>query len=193
MRFIMLPIVFYPLALLVAGLVILFGIEPQRWPREPRPVAGAVQEQALVLGPTAFDAPSASPEQQVTVIRDFWGRPLSLRIAVLPNQPNPTPAERGVRILLTPEAAAMIADRPVVAEVSYNPLSINAASGLAVSLQGIAPAEWVTEDMAAQPGVLRFTLPPQMAVDAIGFRAISANTDQAYGLEITNVRLLPQS
>ncbi len=192
MRFIMQPLVFYPLALLVAGLVILFGIEPQRWPREARPVSGAVQEQALVLGPAAFDAPSPSPEQNLTVMRDFWGRPLSLRIAVLPNQPAPTPAERGVRILLTPESAAMITDRPVVMEVTYNPLSINAATGLAVSLQGIAPADWVTQEIAAQPGTVRFTLPAQMAVDAVGFRAISDNDDQAYGLEITNVRLLPQ-
>jgi hypothetical protein len=192
MRFIMQPLVFYPLALLAAALIILFGIEPQRWPREPRPVSGIVQGQALVLGPPAFDAPSASPEQHLTVMRNFWGQPLSLRIAVLPNQPNPTPAERGVRILLRPDSAAMVTDKPVIAEVTYNPLNINAASGLAVSLQGIGPADWVIQEIAAQPGTVRFTLPPQMAVDAIGLRAISSNTDQAYGVEITAVRLLPQ-
>jgi hypothetical protein len=186
------PLIFYPLALLAAAIVILFGMEPQKWPREPRPIAGQQQGQTLVLGAAAFDAPSASPDQHMNVVRDFWGRPLSLRIAVLPNQPNPTPAERGVRLLLTPEDAALVTDKPVVVEVSYNPLSIKAATGLAVSLQGIAPADWVIQEIAAQAGVARFALPAQFAVDAIGFRAISSNTDQAYGVEITNVRVLPQ-
>ncbi len=193
MRFIMQPLIFYPLAIVVAAGIILFGLEPQRLPRDPRPVAGEVQGQALVLGPAAFDAPSPSPDQHLTVMRDFWGRPLTLRIAVLPDQPEPTPAERGVRILLSPEAAARVTDTPVTVEVSYNPLNINTATGLAVSLQGIAPADWVIQEIAAQPGVVSFTLPAQKAVDAIGFRAISSNNDQAYGVEITNVRVLPQS
>lgn len=187
------PLIFYPLAIAVAAGIILFGLEPQRLPRDPRPVAGAFEGPALVLGSAAFDAPSPSPDQHLTVMRDFWGRPLTLRIAVLPDQPAPTPAERGVRILLSPEAAARVTDTPVTVEVSYNPLNINTASGLAVSLQGIAPAEWVVQEIAAQPGVVRFTLPAQMAVDAIGFRAISNGNDQAYGLEITQVRVLPQS
>lgn len=193
MRIVMQPLIFYPLAILIAAGIILLGLEPQRLPREPRPVAGEVEGPALVLGSAAFDAPSPSPDQNLTVIRDFWGRPLTLRIAVLPDQPTPTPAERGVRILLTPDAAARLTKMPVVVEVSYNPLNINSATGLAVSLQGIAPAVWVVQELAAQPGVARFSLPAQMAVDAIGFRAISSGADQAYGLEITQVRVLPQS
>ena len=185
------PLIFYPLAIVVAALIILFGLEPQKWPREPRPAAAERQGAALVLGPAAFDAPSPSPEQHMTVVRDFWGRPLTLRIAVLPNMPEPTPAERGVRILLGEEAGALIGDRPVTVEVSYNPLNINPASALAVSLQGIAPADWVVQPLAAQPGVVRFQLPAGMAIDAIGFRAITANQDQAYGLEITNVTITP--
>lgn len=192
MRFIMQPLIFYPLALVAAALIVLFGLQPQNWPREERPVAGQVEGQALVLGAAAFDAPSPSPEQHMTVIRDFWGRPLSLRIAVLPNQPAPTPAERGVRILLTPEASAQLQDRPVLVEVSYAPLAINAASGLAVSLQGIGPSDWVVHDIVAQPGVVRFELPAQVGVDALGFRAMTANTDQAYGLEINSVRVVPR-
>lgn len=192
MRFLMQPLIFYPLAIAFAALVILFGMEPQKWPREPHAVAGEVHGQTLILGASAFDAPSPSPEQNLTVMRNFWGQPLSLRIAVLPDQPAPTPAERGVRILLTPDSAAMLQDRPVMVEVSYNPLNINAASGLSVSLQGIEPAQWVTQDIAAQPGVVRFELPAQIAVDAIGLRAISNNNEAAFGLEITNVRIAPR-
>jgi len=191
MRFLMQPLVFYPLAIVGAALIILFGLEPQKWPREPRPVSGDMQGGALILGAAAFDAPSASPEQHMMVTRDFWGAPLALRISVLPDMPEPTPAERGVRIMLTPEAAAIMEDRAVAVEVAYNPLNINPATGLAVSLQGIAPADWVTQPLAAQPGIVRFELPASFAIDAIGFRAISANNDQAYGLEITSVKIEP--
>ena len=191
MLFLMRPPLFYPLAILLAAGIILFGLEPQRWPREPHAVSGVQQDQTLLLGAAAFDAPSPSPDQHLTVTRDFWGRPLALRIAVLPNQPEPTPAERGVRILLTPQSAELLQDRPIVVEVSYTPLNINAATGLAVSLQGIAGANWIIQDLAAQPGVVRFELPAQLAVDAIGLRAISSNIDQAYGLEINSIRITP--
>ncbi len=50
-----------------------------------------------------------------------------------------------MRILLTPASAALIGERPVAVEVQYNPLPVNAASALAVSLQGIAPGEWVSQ------------------------------------------------
>lgn len=186
------PLVFFPLAIILAAAIVIFGLAPQKWPREPHPVAGEIEHGALVLSTPDFGTPSPSPEQNLTVVRDFWGRPLALRVAVLPNQPAPTPAERGVRILLTPESAALMTDRPVTIEVTYNPLSPNAATGLAVSLQGIAPAEWVTQEIAAQQGVARYELPAQFAVDAIGFRAISDNTDQAYGVEIIRVRVSPR-
>jgi len=191
MRFLMQPLLFYPLAIAVAALIILFGLEPQKWPREPHPVPAEIQGSALVLGPAAFDAPSSAPEQNMTVVRDFWGRPLALRIAVLPNMPEPTPAERGVRILLAPEALALIEDRAVTVDVSYNPLNINPATALAVSLQGIAPADWVIQPVAAQPGVARFELPASFAIDAIGFRPLTGSSDQAYGLEITQVVITP--
>jgi hypothetical protein len=75
--------------------------------------------------------------------------------------------------------------------VTYNPIPINAASELAVSLQGIGPADWVSQPSPPQTGTLTFQLPPQFAVNAIGLRALSGNADQAYGLEITLVRVIP--
>jgi hypothetical protein len=185
------PLLFYPLVLLVIGLIVIFGLEPQKWPRAPGPVAGIVQNGVLVLRRGAFDTPDRSPEQQLTVMRDFWGRPQTLRIAVLPNQPPPTPAEQGVRILLTPDAAALIGDRPAVVDIVYRPLPLNSASALAVSLQGIGPADWVTQALPPQPARLSFTLPAQSAVNAIGLRAITDQTDKAYGLEITEMRVRP--
>lgn len=187
------PLIFYPLAALLAVLVIAISVRPQAWPRQPAPV-GAVQEQgALVFERAGFNTPDTSPEQNMTVTRDFWGRPQSLRIAVLPNQPPPTPAEQGVRILLTPQTAALIGDHPVTVDVSYNPLPVNAASGLAVSLQGIGPSDWVIHEAPSESGTIRFELPPQMAVNAIGLRAMSDADNEAYGLEITRIRIIPHA
>jgi hypothetical protein len=186
------PLAFYPLLALLAALVVGFSLRPQSWPREPAAVAGVLQGEALVLEGAAFNAPDAGAEQAMTVRRDFWGRPQSLLIAQLPGQPPPTPAEKGALILLTPERLALIEDKPLLVEVQYLPLPVNAASGLAVSVQGIGPAEWVPQDAPAQPGTLRFELPPQFAATGIGLRALSSGADQNYGLEITSVRILPQ-
>jgi len=185
------PLLFYPLALVLAALVIAISVRPQSWPREPAPVAAQVEGGSLIFAGTAFNAPAVGAEQDVAVVRDFWGQAQTLRIAQLPNQPPPTPAEQGARLLLTPEQAALIDDKPVTVEVSYRPLAINAASGMAVSLQGIGPAEWVSQEAPSEPATLRFELPAQFAVNAIGLRALSTGTDQAYGLEITRVRVTP--
>lgn len=187
------PLIFYPLAILVAGLVIAVSLRPQSWPREPAPVAAQMQDDTLVFSGEGFNSPSPSAEQSMTVIRDFWGRAQTLRVAVLPNQPPPTPAEQGVRVLLTPEDAARIDDRPVTIEVTYNALPINAAAGLAVSLQGIGPAEWVSHPTPPDAQVVRFDLPAQFAVNAVGLRALSEMNDQSYGLEITRIRITPHS
>jgi hypothetical protein len=185
------PLVFYPLILVLAVLVIAVSLKPQAWPREPAPVAAQVVGAALVFEGQAFNSPAVGAEQNMSVVRDFWGNAQALRIAQKPGQPPPTPAEQGARLLLTPAQAALIDDRPVTIEVTYNPIPINAASELAVSLQGIGPAEWVSQPSPPQTGTLTFQLPPQFAVDAIGLRALSGNADQAYGLEITRVRVIP--
>lgn len=185
------PLVFYPLAILFAALVIGLSVKPQAWPRAPAPVAAERADGALVFRGRGFDSPDIGPEQDMHVVRDFWGRAQTMRIAQKPDQPPPTPAEQGARILLTPEDAALVENRPVTVEVSYNPLPVNAADTLAVSLQGIEPATWVLRPAPPQPATIRFQLPAQLAVNAIGVRAVSEMKDQAYGLEITRIRVVP--
>jgi hypothetical protein len=187
------PLIFYPLAIAVAVLLIALSLQPQKWAREPAPVEAETVEGALVYAGRAFNSPHSSPEQYMTVVRNFWGEPEALRIAVKPDQPPPTPAEQGVRILMIPEDAARIEDRPVIVEVTYTPSPINAAPALAVSLQGIAPAEWVSQEIPPEPHTARFELPAQFAVNAIGLRALSTNNDQAYGIEITRIRVIPRA
>lgn len=185
------PLIFYPLAMLAAGFFIMVSLKPLAWPREPAPVTAERIEGALVFRGEGFNSPAVGAEQEMFVERDFWGRARSLRIAEKRGQPPPTPAEQGARILLTPEDAALIDDVPVTIEVSYNPLPFNAADGLAVSLQGIGPAEWISQPAPPQPATLRFQLPAQFAVNAIGLRALSDNDEQAFGLEITRIRITP--
>jgi hypothetical protein len=190
---IMHPLVFYPLAILLAALVIAISLEPQSWPRPPAPVSGERTGDSLVLERDAFNAPAVGPDQHVTVVRDFWGRPQTLRIAVEPNAPAPGPQDQGVRILLGRQAAAAIAERAVTVVVSYSPLPVNAASGLAIAVEGAGPPTWVTRQAPPQTGALRFVLPPQTGANAIGLRAIASGEREAFGLEITRILVTPHT
>jgi hypothetical protein len=185
------PLVFYPLAIVLAALAITVSLRPQAWPREPAPVAAEIVDNALVYEAEAFNAPSPSPEQNMTVVRDFWGNAQALRVAQLPRQPPPTPAEQGVRLLMTPEDAARLEDKHVTIEVTYNALPVNAAYGLWVSVQGIGPANWSLAPTPPDANVVTFTLPPQVAVNAIGLRPWQEGQDEAFGIEITRIRVIP--
>jgi hypothetical protein len=187
------PIIFYPLVAVLAALVIAISARPQSWPRAPAPVAGQTAGAALVLTQASFDAPVSDPDQNLYITRNFMGQAQALRIAVQPNKPAPSPSDHGVQILLAPAAAAALAGRPATIVVNYNPLPVNAATGLAVSLQGTGPNAWVSLVAPPQHGALRFEVPAQAGVTALGLRAISTNANQreAYGLEITRISITP--
>jgi hypothetical protein len=187
------PLIFYPLVILLAGLAIVVSLRPQSWPREPAPVAAEQDGEWLVYQGEAFNSPDQGAEE-VTVVRDYFGRPLRLRVAQTIAQPLPQPTDTGARILLTPEDAAALNGRPVIVEVSYNPLPVNAANQLAVSLRGAGDsAPWVTQVAPPETATLRFTLPAQSEVNAIALRPISSLGDMAYGLEITRIRIQPRT
>jgi hypothetical protein len=187
------PLLFYPLAALLAVLVIALSARPQSWPRAPVPVGGQTAGAALVLTQASFDAPTSDPDQNLYVTRNFFGQAQALRLAVQPNKSTPSAADHGIQILLAPAAAAALAGRPATMVVTYNPLAVNAATGLAVSLQGAGPNVWVTQNAPPQHGALRFEVPAQASIDAVGLRAISTNENQreAYGLEITRISITP--
>lgn len=187
------PLVFYPLAALIAALVIAISMQPLAWPRDAAPVTAARADAAWVLEGEALGSPAADARQNVTAHRGFWGRTRSLSVAQLPNQPPPGPQDLGVRILLAPDAAAALAGRRVIAEVSYVPLPINPASALALSLQAGETATWVSQPIEPRAGVARFELNAPAATHALGLRALSDGTDQAYGVEITRIVLLPHA
>lgn len=187
------PLIFYPLALILAVLAITVSLKPQAWPREPAPVAAANAEGTLTFSGQAFDSPQGGPGQNMTVSRDYWGKPQALRIAVLPNTGAPAPTDPGVRLLLTPQDAAALNGRPLSVEVSYNALPVNQAHGLALSIQGANPTTWVSQDLPAQNGAIRFDLPAQTNVNAIGLRALNEGANEAFGVEITRIRITPRA
>jgi hypothetical protein len=187
------PIIFYPLAALIAVLMIAVSIRPLSWPRDPAPVSVQHAGASIVLAAAAFDAPAPDPQQNLYVTRNFLGQAHSLRIAVLPNQAAPGPNDHGVRILLAPEAASALDGHAATVLITYNPLAVNAATGLAVSLQGSGPTQWLTQTAPPQHGILRFEVPAQTGVTAIGLRTLNANGTQAeaYGLEIARISITP--
>ncbi|MGE0597746.1 MAG: hypothetical protein AB7P07_15425 [Hyphomonadaceae bacterium] len=186
------PLLFYPLVLIIAAAVIGFSLMPQLLPRDAAPAAGQVEGPVLTLRETAFDAPEDPPEQNVTVTRDFLGHAQTLKIAVLPGLGDPQPAERGVRILLQPSAADVLDNRPITVEITYRPLPVNAATALAVSLQGADATQWVSQPIPPLSRRARFELPPAAGVTAIGLRAVSDNPGpEAYGVEIVSIRAGP--
>lgn len=188
------PLIFYPLVILIAAAAILASLEPQNWTRSPAPVMSQRNGPSLVWSGVAFNSPDVGPEQRLTVERDLWGNAQSLRIAVVPHAAQPASDEQGVRVLLSADDAAAIGGRPVTVAVTYTPLPVNAASGLAVSLQGADATEWVQHDAPSPPqGALTFELPAQSAPQAIGLRVLSGGQDENYGLEITRIQITPHA
>ncbi|MBI3437457.1 MAG: hypothetical protein HY054_02170 [Proteobacteria bacterium] len=189
------PAVFYPLAAIIAAAAIALSVRPQAWPRTPAPVTAQLVGGGLILTQQSFDAPAPDPNQNLYIPRNFFGQAQSLRIAVQPNAPAPGANDSGVRILLSPDSAAALAGRAATVVVNYNPLPVNAATGLAISLEGDGSNTWVAQPAPPQHGALRFEVPAQSNVAALGLRAISSNADQreAYGLEITRISITPHS
>jgi hypothetical protein len=190
------PLIFYPLAILIAAAAIVLSLRPQSWPREPAPMAAVLDGEWLVYQGEGFNAPAQGSEE-MTVVRDWFGRPLRLRIAQPLEQAvaPPAPQDEGALLLISPEVSAAISDRPVTIEVSYNPLPVNAANQLAISLRSSdgGPSPWVTQTAPPETATLRFALPARTAVNAIGIRPISNLGDMAYGLEITRIRIMPRT
>ncbi len=106
----------------------------------------------------------------------------------------PSAADRGVRILLTPAAAAAFEGKGAILEIDVRDLGETTAQELAVSLQDFGPVEWRAQALPALPATLRYELPASvlgMPPEAIGLRPVSAALDYVSGVEITGIRARP--
>lgn len=188
------PLLFYPLVIIVAALAIVVSLRPQSWPREPAPISGVQDGEWLVFQGESFNSPEAGAEEMF-VVRDYLGRALRLRVAQTMAQPVPQPTDDGARLLLNAADGAALSGRNLVIEISYNPSPVNAANALAISLRSAdgGPSPWITLEAPPEPATLRFALPARSSVNAIGIRPISGSPDQAYGLEITRIRVMART
>lgn len=186
------PAIFYPLVLALAVLAIGISLKPQLLPRPASAAAATIDGGSVLIERDGFNSPYDPPEQNVTVVRNFWGQPQSLRIAALPHAGLPTDAERGVEIRLRPDVAQLLSERRLVIEVTYHPLTVNAAPTLAVAALNDAPTHWVSRDIPPLQGRVNFELPRQANIQGIGLRAIHNDDDIAYGVEIISIRITPR-
>ncbi|MET0181619.1 MAG: hypothetical protein ABW199_01910 [Caulobacterales bacterium] len=185
------PLFLYPCMAAIAIALILLSLRPDFALGAPAPQVGRVNGGAVILQGAALSQPEVQPDEVVHVLRDSWGRPSSIRIAVLPNQPAPGPADTGVRFLLDPQTAAAVAGKPVTLEITLRPVFITSAASLAASLQGAGPAEWKTQEVSPQAQIVRFDFPSVEGLQAVGLRPISNYADYNYGFEIVRIRIAP--
>ena len=175
-------LVYIVLLIVAAGALLLWW---QVMDPRGQPVAGVLDGPTLVLRDRDLERVDSAPEQT------HLAREGQLRLSVLPDQPPPTPAERGVRVIVSADRAATLNDHPVVVEIRYGLSRSNPASGLAVSLQGIGPAHWVSEPLTADAATVRFELPEQSSIYAIGLRALSDKPGRAGVVTINEIRITP--
>jgi hypothetical protein len=187
------PAAFYPIVLVLAVLVVGLSLKPQMIPRHPAAVAGERDGPTILLQREAFNAPTDPPQEHVTVVRNFWGQPQSLRIAALPGVGPPTNRERGVEILLTPATARMLSNRHLLVEVTYQPLAVNAAPMLAVAAINANPVRWMRRTIPPLSGIVQYELPPTPDMQSIGLRPIHSDGTMAFGVEIISVRVWPRA
>lgn len=195
MRFLAKSWILYPIVALAAvGLVTLsLG---GRWTDEitPLPQAGSVRDGLVIFAGEALSAPE-TPEavDSVHIVRE-GATVTGLRIASQAGLEEPTPADRGVRILLAPETAERFTGKAVLVQVDVRSIGETTAQRLAVSLQDFGPVEWRSAPLTTLPGTLEFTLPASvlgMPPEAIGLRTVSADRAYNFGVEITEIRLRP--
>jgi len=184
------PLILYPGLALISALLIFVSLRPDFAPRAPHPVAGRDVGGVIVLDRDALAAPEGSPANTLYVVRDGLGRPSALRVATKPGQPPLSPVDSGVRLLLNADTTAKIGQGGAIVDVSLRPVPLTVAQGLAVSLQGAGPADWVSQPVSPETQVLRFQLKGAPGgASAIGFYPFSEDQTYNYGVEIVQVRI----
>lgn len=186
--------IFYPLVALAAvGLVWLSLGRSWTNEIEPAPQAGRSAGDTLVLDASSLARPETPDAADLVFVVERDETPTGLRVARRAPATQPAPDEKGVRILLAPQAAAPFAGRRVVVEVDLRAIGETTARNLALSLQGEGPSAWVTQPLASLPATIRYELPPgsQTAPAALGLRVVDERTPHSYGVEIVEIRLTP--
>ncbi len=185
------PLILYPLMAAIAAALVFVSLRPDLAMGAAAAHSGRDVNGAVVLDGAALADPDVGPGQVAYVARDGLGRATALRIAVLPHQPPPGPADPGLRILLSPEAVREIGAGPVTLEISIRPVPITTAAALAATLEGAGPHAWQIRELSPQAQIVRYEFPSVEGLSAVGLRVVSAYDDYNYGFEIARIRLVP--
>lgn len=204
------PVFFYPLAALAAAGTILASMNYALVPHETAPQGGQTQEGVLVFSAAALQHVDVGSAQEYYLQRAPNGAPSSIQIATKKAYSTPGPSDVGVRLLLSPQAAAGLAGKPLRVDLQLRPLLYTTAPRLSVSAQTQgAPSAWVVQPFpstaierfstdAAKTAVwVSYALPAtESAPTAIGLwpeadRQGGEQADLNVGVEIVQIRIAP--
>jgi hypothetical protein len=186
---------FYPLAAIIAALIILVSLGPAILPTDPRPVSGRVTGAMLVLSGDDLAHPAPSPETVHHVERDAAWRTKALRVAVLPGHGPVKPQEAGVQILLSPQAIAGIGPGPFRIEILTKSVPVTTAQQLAIGLSRGSTIEWQTKPITVGDELIAydFAQMPGEPISAIAIRPVTTLEDYNYGIEVRGIRIISPS
>jgi hypothetical protein len=183
---------FYPLAALVAAGVVLISFGPALIPDSgPRWVQGTISQNALALEGEDLSAPRTAANMVYFVPRDANWRASGLRVAVRPGEGGVGAQERGVRILLAPQASEWLGTGPLRVQVTTSPLPLSAAAQLAFGLERGERTDWSAKPIAPIRDTLEFDFPGgQERVRSFALRPVSDSDDANRGVEIRAIRVM---
>jgi hypothetical protein len=187
---------FYPLAAVAAALIILVSLGPAILPADPRPVAGRVKGNAVLLAGDDLAHPNPSPQTVHFVQRDAAWRATALRVAVRPRLGPAKPNEAGLQILLSQASAARLGRGPVRIEVMTASVPVTTATHLAIGLPHGSETEWQTKPVSVGDNMIAYDFAPRSSgalITAVGVRPVSIPDDYNYGVEIRGIRIIPRS
>lgn len=205
------PIVFYPLVVVLVAGTILASMNTALIPHETAAQAGVWRNGALVFPAEALSHVEIGPQQEYYLQRDSAGRPRSIQIATKKAYGAPGPNEPGVRLLLTPQAAARFAGKPLRVDLQVRPLLYTTAQSVAVSAPDGTGAVWVDQplphiaierggpDEARTTTLMTYLLPAAptapraIAIWPKADLSSGKQSDFNVGVEIVEIRVAPAS
>jgi hypothetical protein len=188
------PILIYPVMASLAALAVLASLQPA-WPvKQPIPRSGVIEGDRIILQGDDLEVVVPDSRQRFFAARNEQGAVVGLRVAVLPNQGEPTPEEQGLVLPLTTATLERLQDRTVAVRVEIRSIPVNLGYKLALSMVGANPPSWVSATFEPVEQTLEFTLPPQhfAGEGGVGIRMVSTQDAYAYGVEIASIELTPQ-
>jgi hypothetical protein len=186
-RLLTIPWLFYPVAVIVAALLIAGGLRPE-WPAPHYPtIAASRLGPTFVLHAEALANVQAGNEHYTYVDTDQQGVPIGVRIARRSDKL--TQATQGALLAFAPSDIAALTGKPCTLEIFYRPLQITTAASILVKWDG--SPNFVLVPIEPREGVVRLQLP---AGDiGVGLRITPENdlADYHYGVELVEVRITP--